>query len=373
MLALSCDIVTVITVDTAIVITDDIISVTTSDKVIVMTVDNVIVNTINIVIDITGDIVIVIIIDIFIVNTIDIAIVITLKKFRNIPYIIISVGGEVPGEDRSSPFQDVLRYCMDSHKFEVEALTDLSEVHTSPGLDIGYKISVKGKDIIFTGGETKFGKNTWIIDVWKYDTFSHQWEVITKLQNVRRHHGMCIMGDCIYLIGGFGKYRMKLDSVEMFNCKTGKWSTLASLPEPAFSLAATVCNGKIYAIKSRVYCYDPQEDRWKIDNGDPPPFICSDALTYGQYIYLPSRYCSRLTRYDTTSNTFEEVGVFPHSKGAGSSVICDGKIYRVGISEFKAFMEWYDIEKDIFNSAQELDLFLLNNNLVSVPYIKDFR
>lgn len=54
-------------------------------------------------------------------------------------------------------------------------------------------------------------------------------------------------------------------------------------------------------------------------------------------------------------------------------MICDGKIYRVGISEFKAYMEWYDIEKDIFNSAQELDLFLLNNNLVSVPYIKDFR
>lgn len=80
-----------------------------------------------------------------------------------------------------------------------------------------------------------------------------------------------------------------------------------------------------------------------------------------------------MTRYDTASNTFEDVGDFPHSKAAGSSVICDGKIYRVGISEFKAFMEWYDIEKDIFNSAQELDLFLLNNNLVSVPYIKDFR
>ena len=38
----------------------------------------------------------------------------------------------------------------------------------------------------------------------------------------RRHHSMCALDDTIYLIGGFGRHRIMLQSVVCFNTRNGE-------------------------------------------------------------------------------------------------------------------------------------------------------
>jgi len=44
-----------------------------------------------------------------------------------------------------------------------------------------------------------------------------------SIASPRRHHSVCCLGDYIYIIGGFGRHRVILDSVEKYHVETSKW------------------------------------------------------------------------------------------------------------------------------------------------------
>lgn len=81
---------------------------------------------------------------------------------------------------------------------------------------------LSGKDIIVSGGEPVLGKNTWNLGVYCFDTFNEQWRQLTDLQSPRRHHASCAIDKCLYLLGGFGRYRVRLNSMEKYDCDEGK-------------------------------------------------------------------------------------------------------------------------------------------------------
>ena len=80
-----------------------------------------------------------------------------------------------------------------------------------------------GKDLYIIGGETELGRNQWHYDVWCYDTFRESWEVVSRLRQPRRHHGIIVFGTHIYVIGGFGRYRVVLDNVDRFDTVSRKY------------------------------------------------------------------------------------------------------------------------------------------------------
>jgi hypothetical protein len=41
-------------------------------------------------------------------------------------------------------------------------------------------------------------------------------------QSPRRHHASCAIDKCLYLLGGFGRYRVRLNSMEKYDCDEGK-------------------------------------------------------------------------------------------------------------------------------------------------------
>lgn len=65
-------------------------------------------------------------------------------------------------------------------------------------------------------------RSSWILDVWKLDGFTLRWEKATKLKSPRRHHGACGSNDSIFIIGGFGKFRDILSTVEQYDTHNGK-------------------------------------------------------------------------------------------------------------------------------------------------------
>lgn len=73
------------------------------------------------------------------------------------------------------------------------------------------------------GGEFVLGHSNFNNSMWRYDTFTKSWHLAGRLKNPRRHHTVCVMDDDIYLIGGIGRFRVALRSVERFNTQTGNY------------------------------------------------------------------------------------------------------------------------------------------------------
>lgn len=82
-------------------------------------------------------------------------------------------------------------------------------------------VIVAGKDLYILGGGMLDCKLNF--DCWKYDTLRCTWMEIGDIPSPRRNHSaVAINNRYIMLIGGFGKYRVVLDTVEVFDTVSGK-------------------------------------------------------------------------------------------------------------------------------------------------------
>ena len=65
------------------------------------------------------------------------------------------------------------------------------------------------------------GRNKWALDVCRFDTLRRVWSQVTTLPSPRRHHTAIGWDQFLYLIGGFGKHRILLDSVHCYDTQKG--------------------------------------------------------------------------------------------------------------------------------------------------------
>ncbi|XP_064605758.1 kelch-like protein 1 [Liolophura sinensis] len=129
------------------------------------------------------------------------------KKTRAGPLVLLCVGGDLNLGENNCAIQ---MYIQDRH--------DQCETMGLKRLPLACVCA--DTDLYVIGGETVLGRNTWQTDIWKYSSFSSTWSLATQLQQPRRHHGICTLGGEIYLIGGIGRFRQVLNSVEKYNPQT---------------------------------------------------------------------------------------------------------------------------------------------------------
>lgn len=75
-----------------------------------------------------------------------------------------------------------------------------------------------------TGGQPDIRKGRAIKHVWKFDGLFHTWKMVTQLTMERRHHGACGSHTELFLLGGFGNYRQKLDSFQKYDTEAGLYT-----------------------------------------------------------------------------------------------------------------------------------------------------
>ncbi|XP_062612513.1 kelch-like protein 24 [Saccostrea cucullata] len=121
-------------------------------------------------------------------------------------------------------------------------------------------------------------------DVWVYSP-ERGWQKLTSLRTARMHHALCVFDGCIYAIGGLGRNKRILKSVECYNPSTNSWHFVKSLSTPRAGACAAELNGEIFVaggfgyslngnstILDSVECYQPSTDRW----------IAKGSLRYGR-------------------------------------------------------------------------------------------
>ena len=78
------------------------------------------------------------------------------------------------------------------------------------------------------GGGDGIG-NDWLATV---DPITDRWSDIAPMSTVRMGAAMAGVGHCLYVTGGLDRRENTLSSVEMYDSRTGTWSTVKSMKKP---------------------------------------------------------------------------------------------------------------------------------------------
>ncbi|KAL5011640.1 hypothetical protein ScPMuIL_010191 [Solemya velum] len=216
------------------------------------------------------------------------------------------------------------------------------------------------------------------MSVWCFHSFKQKWDVVTRLTQPRRHHGMCVFGNSFYLIGGFGRYRTILKSFEQYDVKTDEWTTLPPLLTRVTSPGVTVHEQKIYVVQTSIQCYDVRTKMWTVIELCPSlcaefkHLLCGDTLTVGGSIYVCNAYGPHFTILDTTADDFNAGDVYFFPNAHGKAVVMNEKLYRDGGVTCNK-LECYDPAKKKFEIVGTRDHYIQRNKLLVLPYYPNFR
>ncbi|XP_003425994.1 uncharacterized protein LOC100679168 [Nasonia vitripennis] len=160
-----------------------------------------------------------------------------------------------------------------------------------PGKDLaGMGVIGRGFSVYKIGGELRLGSCKFNMNVWRYCLISKKWYYLSRLRKPRRHMAMALVGDILILIGGVGRYRLKLSSVEMLNLHTGLWINAPDIPETFTDVPPTcVINGLVAICVSDIYMFNPSSNSWiKVEHDfDSSEFCGVKCLAaYNNTLYL---------------------------------------------------------------------------------------
>lgn len=96
----------------------------------------------------------------------------------------------------------------------------------------GYQMVPYKENLLFFGGEYKYGTADWNMSVWMYNTFREDWRLLTKLPKERRHFKSIVIKDKLYVIGGTGKYRIIQDDMMVYDLIVGRLCQVRPVVEP---------------------------------------------------------------------------------------------------------------------------------------------
>ncbi len=138
----------------------------------------------------------------------------------------------------------------------------------TPRDDFGVAV-VDGRIYVFGGMTGERGNKLDSVEV--YDPATGRWSPGPRMTVGRSSHRAAAIGRTVYLVGGATEEDPLLDLVESIDLDTGRWTTRAPLPSPRFGHALVELGGRIYSIggyvgggqaSGAVDVYDPLADRW---------------------------------------------------------------------------------------------------------------
>lgn len=108
----------------------------------------------------------------------------------------------------------------------------------------------------------------------QFDINENKWQALPSMKVARYSCGSAVLGNRIYVVGGFGHDSSKNESVPLAHCEyfdttTKTWNEVANLQTPRGAASVVSTGGRLYAIGgfngqylSSVECYDPITDSW---------------------------------------------------------------------------------------------------------------
>jgi N-acetylneuraminic acid mutarotase len=193
---------------------------------------------------------------------------------------------------------------------------------------------------------------------------THEWEEMAPVSLARyAYDGVEPLGGKIYFGGGFNGYAQNL--MEVYDPQSDNWQTLAPMNEARPSMAATVLNGKYYAIGgsgASVEVYDPRTDQWSTGKPLPIPVDHSTAISVNGKILLvggrsSGQFIDKVFEYDPLYDQWIEKSPMSMARAGVGLVTLDGMIWAIGgkvVGASTDVVEVYDPRNDQWSMAPSI-------------------
>ncbi|KAK9302663.1 hypothetical protein QLX08_005396 [Tetragonisca angustula] len=161
----------------------------------------------------------------------------------------------------------------------------------------GTQVVTRGFSVYTIGGSAGLEGAQFNKIISRYCLLSKKWYYEAHLPVPRRHMIAVFLRNKLVLVGGVGKHRLKLSSVDILNIHTGNWTSGSHIPE-CFTSVPPYCvkSGKLFVLKSSFYIYYPEENVWNTiaipgcnDIGRVDAFITHDTTLLFSGIYLDGK------------------------------------------------------------------------------------
>jgi N-acetylneuraminic acid mutarotase len=179
------------------------------------------------------------------------------------------------------------------------------------------------------------------------------WTKAAPMPTPRTEVSATLLGDAIYIIGGFDTFGHPTNIVEVYNIKNNTWNRATSLPHTLHHTSAASFNGKVYVVggfrdsqwtpSNRLFIYDPLKNQWR--EGKPMP-TTRGALTAsiinvilyavgGQSFSSSSQSSSSgilatNEAYDFVSDRWTTKASMPTARHHAASAVVNEKLYVIG-------------------------------------------
>ena len=184
-----------------------------------------------------------------------------------------------------------------------------------------------------------------------YDPATDTWAPKRDMPTRRARMAAVTFDGMIYVFGGADRRSGKvLDAVEVFNPEAGErgsWKKLAKLPKAVSAASAAVIGDKIYVIGGwdrgaqkevygTVFEYDPKEDKFKQKRDMPTPRGGLGAAAFGGKIYAIGGFdfeegVSNIVEvYDPSTDKWEAKKPMPVSRALFGITTLSGRIFAIG-------------------------------------------
>ncbi|KAH0950089.1 hypothetical protein HN011_007208 [Eciton burchellii] len=129
----------------------------------------------------------------------------------------------------------------------------------------GMQIVGRGCYLYFIGGEFSIGSGKYNKQIWRYSLITKKWFSYATLPTMRRHMIAAFIGSKLLLMGGVGRYRLKLSSIDIYDVHTGIWSQGAQMPITFTTVPEHFVFCKeliVYNTLEHIYRYCPDRNEW---------------------------------------------------------------------------------------------------------------
>jgi len=245
------------------------------------------------------------------------------------PAVLNGVLYVVGGWNVCTPFADLESYDPESNTW-----TQHTPMLTARG---AHGVAVLDEKLYAVGGSTDCGQT--IASVEAYEPASNTWSAKAPLPNPRQNHMVAAAAGKLYAIGGISRASADLDLNTQYDPQSDKWKERAPMPTARIAAAVVVVHGIIYVIGGRdnrqplatVEAYDPTTDSWTSKRSMLTPRDDLAVADVNGIIYaFGGTRSDQVEAYDPTNDTWTVVAQMPTRRAFVHAAALRGSIYVAG-------------------------------------------
>ncbi|XP_041115268.1 kelch-like protein 13 [Polyodon spathula] len=193
-----------------------------------------------------------------------------------------------------------------------------------------------------------------------FDEDTKNWKALTPMDVPRYQHGIAVIGNFLYIVGGQSNYDTKgktaVDSVYRYDPRFNRWLQVASLNEKRTFFHLSALKGKLYAVGGRnttgeiasVECYNLRTNEWTCVAPISEPHYGHAGTVHGELMYISGgithdTFQKQLTCYDPDTNTWSRKADMSTLRGLHCMCTIEDRLYVIGGNHFRGTNDYDDV------------------------------